>query len=86
MKVIKCDICNSDMKQVQQLQSIKNKNGAKSRVRRFECSNEACDYKETVFADGFRDNVTVPNQLKQKVNKIYKQQSENQLNSIIFEQ
>ncbi len=61
----------------ERLSNVVTKKKQSIRVRRFKCSNEACDYVETIFADGFIRNVIEPIQEKEQVAKMFKEQEEN---------
>lgn len=77
MKVFPCEQCGQDMILEKRLKNTKsNRSGNSFRVRRFKCSNKACDHKETIFADGMRDKIEEPFHAKEEVEKIYKQQEE----------
>lgn len=78
MKTFNCEQCSCEMKQEERLQNTKKtkKNPKGYRVRRFKCSNDACDHKETVFADGLRDKVFEPIEAQEQIKQMYKNEKD----------
>ena len=76
MKSFDCEQCGCEMKQTERLQNTKpSKSNPKGfRIRRFKCSNLACDHQETIFADGLRDKVFEPAASAEEVKKMFKKE------------
>lgn len=73
MKTIECDMCTSQMSLTK---TMKSKKGYK--VRRYKCS--ICDFEKSIFGAGYYDEGDGHNaQIRQDVNKMYKQQEMNNL-------
>lgn len=47
------------------------------RIRRYACT--ICDFQETIYADGWIDDVVLPERALNQIKKEYKQSEDNQL-------
>lgn len=73
-KLYSCDICHAPMKFIERLSNYKSKRTS-SRRRRFACT--VCDYTKVIYADGYGDEISIPQRGVGEVKRIQKQEEVN---------
>lgn len=69
-----CSICTAPMEMVSKKYSRKRRSNEKYRIRRFKCT--VCDFEETVYADGQRDELFEPRKAIDKVNREFRKEED----------
>ena len=70
-----CEICHAPMEKEASLLKHKTRGGNRCRRTRYKCT--FCEYRKTVYADGWIDEVAIPQMAVDEANKMYRQEEEN---------